>query len=109
MVLFFIGAPLGAIIRKGGLGLPLVISIVFFVIYHVLSMTGEKSVKAGQFDAIYGMWLSSVVFLPLGVILTIKATTDSPLFDPDVWKRFFATKLKKAPEPEEKQKNTTEE
>ncbi|MHC1776133.1 MAG: LptF/LptG family permease [Lentimicrobium sp.] len=96
LVLFFIGAPLGAIIRKGGLGLPLVISIVFFVIYHVISMTGEKSVKAGQLDAIYGMWLSSVVLLPLGVILTIKATTDSPLFDPDVWKRFFASRVRKS-------------
>ncbi|KAF0199044.1 MAG: putative permease [Bacteroidetes bacterium] len=90
LVLFFIGAPLGAIIRKGGLGLPLIISVIFFVIYHVISMTGEKSVKAGQLEAVYGMWLSSAVLLPLGVILTIKATTDSPLFDPDVWKRFFA-------------------
>ena len=109
LVLFFIGAPLGAIIRKGGLGLPLVISIVFFVIYHVLSMTGEKSVKAGQLDAIYGMWLSSVVFLPLGVILTRKATTDSPLFDPDVWKRFFAGRFKKTLKPEKEQQNLTEE
>ena len=109
LVLFFIGAPLGAIIRKGGLGLPLVISIVFFVIYHVLSMTGEKSVKAGQLDAIYGMWLSSVVFLPLGVILTRKATTDSPLFDPDVWKRFFAGRFKKTSKPEKEQQNLTEE
>jgi lipopolysaccharide export system permease protein len=109
LVLFFIGAPLGAIIRKGGLGLPLVISIVFFVIYHVLSMTGEKSVKAGQFDAIYGMWFSSVVLLPLGFILTMKATTDSPLFDPDTWKRFFAARFKKATQAKERQKNTIEE
>lgn len=93
LVLFFIGAPLGAIIRKGGLGLPLVISVIFFVIYHVISMTGEKSVKAGQLDPVYGMWLSSVVLLPLGVVLTLKATTDSPLFDPDVWKRFFTNRL----------------
>ncbi len=92
LVLFFIGAPLGAIIRKGGLGLPLIISVIFFVIYHVISMTGEKSVKAGQLDPIYGMWLSSVVLLPLGIILTMKATTDSPLFDVDVWKRFFTGK-----------------
>lgn len=99
LVLFFIGAPLGAIIRKGGLGLPLVISIVFFVIYHVISMTGEKSVKAGQMDPVIGMWLSSAVLLPLGVILTLKATTDSPLFDPDIWKRFFTGKwLQRKPE-----------
>ena len=87
LVLFFIGAPLGAIIRKGGLGLPLVISVVFFVIYHVISMTGEKSVRAGQMDAFPGMWLSSIILLPLGLLLTIKATSDSPIFDPDVWKR----------------------
>ena len=88
LVLFFIGAPLGAIIRKGGLGLPLVISVVFFVIYHVISMTGEKSVKAGQMDPIVGMWLSSAILLPLGVFLTYKATTDSPLFDTESWERF---------------------
>ncbi len=102
LVLFFIGAPLGAIIRKGGLGLPLVISVVFFVIYHVISMTGEKSVKAGTMDPLTGMWLSSVVLLPLGIILTVKATTDSPLLDLDAWKRLFNISRKqnriKAPE-----------
>ncbi|MCO5262214.1 MAG: LptF/LptG family permease [Lentimicrobium sp.] len=94
LVLFFIGAPLGAIIRKGGLGLPLVISVVFFVIYHVISMTGEKSVKAGTMDPLTGMWLSSVVLLPLGIILTVKATTDSPLLDLDAWKRLLNTSRK---------------
>lgn len=102
LVLFFIGAPLGAIIRKGGLGLPLVISVVFFVIYHVISMTGEKSVKAGTMDPLTGMWLSSVVLLPLGIILTVKATTDSPLLDLDAWKRLLnisrKQNRKKAPE-----------
>lgn len=85
LVLFFIGAPFGAIIRKGGLGLPLVISVVFFVIYHVISMTGKKSVIAGSMDPVVGMWLSSAVLLPLGIILTYKATNDSPLFDVDAW------------------------
>ena len=89
LVLFFIGAPLGAIIRKGGLGLPLVISVIFFVIYHVISITGEKSVKAEQMSPIVGMWLSSAILLPLGVFLTYKATTDSPLFDTESWERFF--------------------
>jgi len=88
LVLFFIGAPLGAIIRKGGLGLPLIISVVFFVIYHVISISGEKSVKAEQMEPIVGMWLSSAVLLPLGVFLTYKATTDSPLFDTESWQRF---------------------
>ncbi len=95
LVLFFIGAPLGAIIRKGGLGLPLIISIIFFVIYHVISMTGEKSVKAGTMEPLIGMWLSSIVLLPLGIILTIKATTDSQLMDIDSWKRLFSRKDKK--------------
>lgn len=93
LVLFFIGAPLGAIIRKGGLGLPLVISVVFFVIYHVISMTGEKSVRAGELGAFPGMWLSSIILLPLGILLTMKATTDSPIFDPDVWKRIVTGKI----------------
>ncbi len=86
LVLFFIGAPFGAIIRKGGLGLPLVISIVFFVIYHVISMTGKKSVIAGTVDPVFGMWLSSLVLLPLGILFTYKATNDSPLLDVDSWK-----------------------
>ena len=93
LVLFFFGAPFGAIIRKGGLGLPLVISVVFFVIYHVISMTGKKSVIAGEMDPVLGMWLSSIVLLPLGILFTYKATNDSPLFDVDVWfrniSRFF--------------------
>lgn len=109
LVLFFIGAPLGAIIRKGGLGLPLVISIVFFVIYHVISMTGEKSVKAGQMEPLMGMWLSSAVLLPLGVILTMKATSDSPLFDPDVWKRFFLSRFSRKQATDTSNQNAREE
>ncbi len=86
LVLFFIGAPFGAIIRKGGLGLPLVISVVFFVIYHVISMTGKKSVIAGTLDPVLGMWLSSIVLLPIGIWFTVKANNDSPLLDTDVWR-----------------------
>lgn len=95
LVLFFIGAPLGAIIRKGGLGLPLIISVIFFVIYHVISMTGEKSVKAEQMEPFVGMWLSSAILLPLGVFLTYKATTDSPLFDTESWERFIGRIFKR--------------
>jgi lipopolysaccharide export system permease protein len=95
LVLFFVGAPLGAIIRRGGLGLPLVISVIFFVIYHVLSMIGKKAVIAGSMDPAVGMWLSSIVLLPLGIILTYKATNDSPLFDVDVWKRKLLGLFKK--------------
>ncbi len=90
LVLFFIGAPLGAIIRKGGLGLPTVVSILFFILYHVISMIGEKSALKGAMEAATGMWLSSVILLPLGIFLTLKATTDSPLMDMDVWNKFFS-------------------
>lgn len=93
LILFFIGAPMGAIIRKGGLGLPLILSVLFFVLYHVISMTGEKSAKAGALTPMTGMWLSSIVLLPIGIYLTYKATTDSPLLDADAYvkliKRFL--------------------
>jgi lipopolysaccharide export system permease protein len=89
LVLFFIGAPLGAIIRKGGLGLPAVISILFFILYHIISMIGEKSALKGAMEVTNGMWLSSVILLPLGFFLTLKATTDSPIMDMDVWNKAF--------------------
>jgi lipopolysaccharide export system permease protein len=88
IILFFIGAPLGAIIRKGGLGMPLVISILLFVAYHVLTIIGEKSVKSMLMDPFLGMWMSSLIFLPFGVFLTVKATSDAPLMDSEVWYRF---------------------
>lgn len=87
LVLFFIGAPLGAIIRKGGLGLPTVISILFFILYHIISMIGEKSALKGAIEVAGGMWLSSLILLPLGFFLTLKATTDSPIMDMDVWNK----------------------
>lgn len=83
LILFFIGAPLGAIIRKGGLGLPTVFAIVFFLIYYLLSITGEKFAKEGLWTVTEGMWLSSAVLLPVGLFLTYKATTDSKLFEWD--------------------------
>lgn len=89
LILFFVGAPLGAIIRKGGLGLPVVMSTLFFVLYHILSMIGERSAVAGGMDIFLGMWLASMVFLPLGVFLTYKATSDAPLFDSETYKRMF--------------------
>ncbi|MEX0811523.1 MAG: LptF/LptG family permease [Chitinophagales bacterium] len=81
LVLFFIGAPLGAIIRMGGLGMPLLISIIFFVIFHVFSMSGEKIAENGGMSPFAGMWLSTFVLLPIGIFLTYKAMKDSPLFD----------------------------
>ena len=88
-ILFLIGAPLGSIIRKGGLGMPLVISVIFFLIYHIISITGEKFAREGVVEVYKGMWLSSVILLPLGIFLMYKATTDSALFDKDAYTRFF--------------------
>lgn len=92
ILLFFIGAPLGAIIRKGGLGMPMVISILMFVLYHVLTIIGEKSVKSQVLDPWMGMWLASLIYLPLGIFLTWKATTDAPLLDSEVWQKIFNVK-----------------
>lgn len=89
LVLFFIGAPLGAIIRKGGLGVPVVISILLFLFYHIVSITGEKFVKEGLWVAWRGMWMSSAILLPLGIFLTWKATTDSGLFNADAYLKPF--------------------
>jgi lipopolysaccharide export system permease protein len=89
LLFFFIGAPLGAIIRKGGLGLPVVVSVVFFVFYHIVSMAGAKAAKTGEWDVVPGVWLSTIIILPMGLFLTYKATTDAPLLDSESWKRFF--------------------
>ena len=82
-IFFFIGAPLGAIIRKGGLGMPVVISILFFLFYHITSMSGEKFVRQDVLDPFTGMWISSFFLLPIGVFLTIKSTNDSAIFNID--------------------------
>ena len=87
MLLFLIGAPLGAIVRKGGLGMPVVISLIFFVAYYMISITGEKLAREGVLSAFNGMWLSTYILLPLGIFITWKATHDSPLFDRDLYVR----------------------
>ncbi|MEO5642847.1 MAG: LptF/LptG family permease [Bacteroidia bacterium] len=81
LLMFFIGAPLGALIRKGGLGLPVVISIVFFLLFWVMSIVGEKLSKEGTVPAEFGMWFGCLTFVPLGFWLTKKATADSGMFD----------------------------
>jgi len=88
LLLFFIGAPLGAIIRKGGLGMPLVVSVIVFILYYIISITGEKFVKEGALAPEIGMWISSAVLLPFGIWLTIKTTADSPLMESDRWIKF---------------------
>lgn len=89
LVLFFIGAPLGSIIRKGGLGMPLVVAIIFFLIFHLLNMFGEKFVKDDITTPVIGMWLSIIVLAPLGALLTYKAMHDSQLFNKEFYYRFF--------------------
>ncbi len=95
LLLFFVGAPLGAIIRKGGLGLPVVIAIAIFLIYHILSTVAEKSAKEGSLDPKFGMWVAIIVLTPLGAFLTYKATVDSALFDIDSYKQLFMRLFKK--------------
>jgi len=89
VVFFFIGAPLGAIVRKGGMGVPAVIAIVFFLIFHILSYSTEQMVRSGALPAWPGMWISTFVLLPIGIFLTWKAATDSPLFDRDAYDRVW--------------------
>ena len=81
IVLFLIGAPLGAIIRKGGMGMPVLISILFFLAYHISSITGEKSAIQGVLSIPFGMWLSAFLLTPLGIFFTIRAASDSTLFE----------------------------
>jgi lipopolysaccharide export system permease protein len=89
LILFFIGAPLGAITRKGGLGWPLFFSVIFFVVYHVSSMLGEKLAQQQALTPELGMWLSSAILLPIGAFLTIKAKNDSAIYNPETYQRFF--------------------
>ena len=89
LIFFFIGAPLGAIIRKGGLGTPLVISVFLFIVYYIIDNTGYKMARDGKVAVWEGMWLSSAILLPLGVFFTYKAMKDSAVFDMDAYKNFF--------------------
>ena len=90
LLFFFIGAPLGAIIRKGGLGMPVVVSVTFFVIYYVITIIGERVAVNGDMSVFLGAWISSIVLFPIGFFLTFKATTDAALLDAESWKKFFS-------------------
>ncbi len=89
LIFFFIGAPLGAIIRKGGLGTPIVISVLLFIVYYVIDTMGYKLARDGHWWVWQGIWLSSAVLLPLGLFLTHKAVNDSAVFNPDAYLNFF--------------------
>ena len=94
LIFFFIGAPLGAITRKGGLGAPVVISVVMFIIYYIIDNTGYKMAREALWPCWAGIWLSSFILLPIGIFLSCKAATDSALFNPEAWGKYIH-KLKK--------------
>lgn len=89
LVFFFIGAPLGAIIRKGGLGTPAVISVLFFVVYYVIDLSGAKLAKELLISVPLGMFASTIVLLPIGIFLTYKATTDAAIMNAETYMLFF--------------------
>lgn len=95
LILFFIGAPLGAIIKKGGLGMPIVVSVISFIIYYVLGEMGNMLARSNTIPPWFGMWLSSIVFLPIGIFLTIKATSDAKILSAEEWKRKIQKLLSK--------------
>lgn len=96
IIFFFIGAPLGAIIRKGGLGLPTVISVLIFILYYIINTSGMKLARDGTWSVLFGMWVSTLVLAPLGAFITYKANNDSVVFNFDAYKtairRFFGLK-----------------
>lgn len=89
IIFFFIGAPLGAIIRKGGLGTPLVISVLLFIFYYIIDNMGYKFARDGKWPVWQGMWLSAAILLPLGIFFTYKAVNDSAVFNKDAYINFF--------------------
>lgn len=95
IALFLIGAPMGAIIRKGGLGMPVVVSVIFFLVYYIIWTIGEKSAKQGDLSPIIGTWISIIVLTPIGIFLSYKAANDSALFDMEAYKRFFNKLIRK--------------
>jgi lipopolysaccharide export system permease protein len=89
LLLFFIGAPLGAIIRKGGLGMPVVVAALFFVLYYILSIIGIKSAREEVMNSFTGSWLPAFVLVPVSIFLTYKAAVDSAIFERDAYVNFF--------------------
>jgi lipopolysaccharide export system permease protein len=85
LVLFFIGAPLGAIIRKGGIGLPVVVSVCIFIVYHTMSFSMEKMGRELVWTPAQSMWTASFILLPIGIFLTYKAATDSALLNMEAY------------------------
>lgn len=89
LIFFFIGAPLGAIIRKGGLGMPVVVSVILFIIYYIIDNLGYKMARDGVWAVWQGVWLSSFILFPLGVFITYKAINDSALLNADAYRNYY--------------------
>ncbi|MBQ1178248.1 MAG: LptF/LptG family permease, partial [Bacteroidaceae bacterium] len=89
LVFFLIGAPLGAIIRKGGLGMPVIVSVFTFIVYYILDTSGTKLAREGEISVLWGAWMSTTVLAPLGVFLTYQANKDSGVFNIDLYKTAF--------------------
>ena len=99
LIFFFIGAPLGAIIRKGGLGFPVVVAVIIFIAYYIIDTGAMKVSREGEIPVWFGMWISTLVLAPLGVFFTIKSNNDSAVFNMDayvsLWKRFLGIRPKR--------------
>ena len=95
IIFFFIGAPLGAIIRKGGLGVPVVVSVIIFIFYYIVNVSGEKLCKNGTWDTTFGAWLSTMVLAPIGAWLTWKSNQDSVVFNIEAYQQFVKRILKR--------------
>lgn len=89
LLFFFVGAPLGAIIRKGGLGMPTVISVAIFIVWYIIYTSGMKMARDGNINMVLGMWVSTMVIAPFSVFFTYKANKDSVVFNIDAYKHFF--------------------
>ena len=89
LIFFFIGAPLGGIIRKGGLGMPVVVSVLIFIIYYIINNTGYKMARDGKWIVWMGMWTSTAVLAPLGAFLTYKSNNDSVVLNADAYINWF--------------------
>lgn len=89
LIFFFIGAPLGAIIRKGGLGVPIIISVLVFIIYYILNNTGYRMTRQGDWAIWFGRGLSPAILIPTAIFITYKANNDSAVFNIDLYRNFF--------------------
>jgi lipopolysaccharide export system permease protein len=101
LIFFFIGAPLGAIIRKGGLGMPVIVSVLLFLIYYVISMTGEKFVREDILPPFVGMWISTFILIPVSILLTYKAANDSVIMNVEtylLWAKKLFQRFQKHPQ-----------